>query len=361
MRTSKQAVFFWVLIPALMFAVAGLRAQEPAPEPPRETQEAQEAPDAPETREEAQEAEDDVERYQGGDVSFGGRVVVERGEVRGGDITCIGGAVLIEGTVEGQVTVIAGRLDISGTVDGDVTAIASSAALRDGATVAGTSSTSPGTCSAARSRVVGDLVNIGMGFGLPGMGWLGAIGSVFLYFAVLELLLIFLTLLVVSALVPERVRLISGETPVRWPGALLAGIAGYAALPIVMFLLLVSVLGIPLIPLVWCVFFVFKTMALAGVFHLVGSRLGRAMGREMSLLGAVLLGFAPFALARLVFSGLGFPLSSLGWLFVWMPLQVVAVGLMILTRGGGRGPAAVAPAAIVPELPAAPPAPAAGP
>jgi hypothetical protein len=350
-------VLFWVLIPALAFAVAGLRAQEPAPEPPRETREAQ---DTPETPEEVQEPEEDFGRYQGGDVSFGDRVVVERGEVRDGDITCIGGAVLIEGTVEGQVTVIAGRLDISGTVDGDVTAIASSAELRDGAKVAGDFVNIAGSLERGKSRVEGDLVNIGMGFGLPGMGWLGAIGSVFLYFAVLELLLIFLTLLVVSALVPERVRLISGETPVRWPGALLAGIAGYAALPIVMFLLLVSVLGIPLIPLVWCVFFVFKTMALAGVFHLVGSRLGRAMGREMSLLGAVLLGFAPFALTRMVFSGLGFPLSSLGWLFVWMPLQVVAVGLMILTRGGGRGPAAVAPAAIAPEVPAAPPAPAAG-
>jgi hypothetical protein len=336
------------------------RAQEP--EAPREpTQEQEQAP----------EPEPDWDRewshHGGGDVSIGGTIVVEKGEVRRGDITCITGTTIIDGTVRGQVTVIAGRLELRGRVTGDVVVIASTATLDDGARVTGDFVNIAGSLDRGDEAVIqGDLVDIGLGLALPGLGWLGSIGSVLVYFAVLELLLIFLTLLVVATLVPERVRLIGEETPVRWPGALLAGIAGYAALPIVMFLLFVSILGIPLIPLVWCVFFVFKTLALAGIFHLMGSRLGRALGgREMSLLGAVLLGFAPFALVRLVFSALGFPLSFLGWLFVWMPLQVVAVGLMILTRGGGRRPAVPAPvpapAASLPEAPPAPPAPAAGP
>jgi hypothetical protein len=296
--------------------------------------------------------------YQGGDVSIGGRVVVPEGEVRQGEVTSIGGTAVIDGTVDGDVTVIAGYLEVRGTILGDVNAIASRSSLHDGARIEGDFHNIAGTLHRGRAQVQGDLVNIGMGFPMPGLGWLGAIGSILVYFAVLELLLIFLTLLVVCALVPERVQLVSEETPVRWPGALLAGIAGYATLPIVMFLLLVSVLGIPLIPLVWCVFFVFKTLALAGVFHLVGSRIGRSMGREMSLLGAVLLGFAPFALVRLVFSAIGFPLSFLGWMFIWMPLQVVAVGLMILTRGGGRRPAVPAPAPVLPPTPAIPPTPA---
>ena len=296
--------------------------------------------------------------YQGGDVSIGGHILVAKGEVRHGEVTSIGGTAIIEGTVDGDVTVIAGHLEVRGTVLGDVHAIASRSVLQDGARIEGDFHNIAGALQRGNVQVQGDLVNIGVGFPMPGLGWLGAIGSVLVYFAVLELLLIFLTLLVVCALVPERVRLVSDETPVRWPGALLAGIAGYAALPILMFLLLVSVLGIPLIPLVWCVFFVFKTLALAGVFHLVGSRIGRSMGREMSLLGAVLLGFAPFALVRLVFSAIGFPLSFLGWMFIWMPLQVVAVGLMILTRGGGRRPPIPTAAPVLPPAPAMPPAPA---
>src|SRR6185436_6203523 len=260
---------------------------------------------APQAQESAPEST--PETYQGGDVSIGGRIVVPAGEVRHGEVTSIGGSAVIDGTVDGDVTVIAGHLEIRGKVDGDVNAIATTSTLHDGARIAGNFHNIAGTLHRGQAEVSGDLVNIGMGFPMPGLGWLGAIGSVFVYFAVLELLLIFLTLLVVSALVPERVRLVSDETPVRWPGALLAGIAGYAALPILMFLLLCSVLGIPLLPLVWCVFFVFKTLALAGVFHLVGSRIGRALGREMSLLGAVLLGFAPFAHVRLVFSAMRFP------------------------------------------------------
>ncbi|HEX5041862.1 MAG TPA: polymer-forming cytoskeletal protein [Candidatus Polarisedimenticolaceae bacterium] len=304
----------------------------------------------------AQEAE--PASHQGGDVSIGGRIVVPEGEVRHGEVTSIGGTAVIDGTVDGDVTVIAGHLEVRGTILGDVNAIASRSTLHDGARVDGDFHNIAGTLHRGRVEVQGDLVNVGMGVPMPGLGWLGAIGSVLVYFAVLELLLIFLTLLVVCALVPERVRLVSEETPVRWPGALLAGIAGYAALPILMSLLLFSVLGIPLIPLVWCVFFVFKTLALAGIFHLVGSRLGRSMGREMSVLGAVLLGFAPFALVRLVFSAIGFPLSFLGWLFIWMPLQVVAVGLMILTRGGGRRPAVPSPVPEYAPAPAIPPAPA---
>ena len=300
----------------------------------------------------------DAESYQGGDVSIGGRIVVPQGEARHGEVTSIGGTAVIDGSVDGDVTVIAGHLEVRGTVLGDVNAIASRSTLHDGARIDGDFHNIAGTLQRGRVEVQGNVVNIGVGFPLPGLGWMGAIGSVLVYFAVLELLLIFLTLLVVCALVPERVRLVSEETPLRWPGALLAGIAGYAALPILMFLLLCSVLGIPLLPLVWCVFFVFKTLALAGVFHLVGSRIGRSMGREMSLLGAVLLGFAPFALVRLVFSAIGFPLSFLGWLFIWMPLQVVAVGLMILTRGGGRRPPVPAPAPALPPAPMLPPSPA---
>lgn len=329
----------WILAVGLAMAAPGVRAQDEAPV-----------------------------SYQGGDVSIGDRIVVAPNEVRHGDIKCIGGTVVIDGRVEGDVNVIAGHLEVRGTVDGDVNAIASRSTLHDGARIGGEFHNIGGTLQRGRAEVQGEVVNIGMGFPMPGMGWLGAIGSFFVYWAILELLLIFLMLLVLCALVPERVRLVSDETPVRWPGALLAGIAGYAALPILMFLLLVSVLGIPLIPLVWCVFFVFKTLALAGIFHLLGSRIGRSMGHEMSLLGAVLLGFVPFAVLRMVFSAIGFPLSFLAWMFLWMPLQVVAVGLMILTRGGGRRPALPAPAPVLPETPAppsaspaAPPAPAAGP
>jgi hypothetical protein len=304
----------------------------------------------------AQESEPGAEptTYQGGDVTIGGHITVERNEVRHGDIQCIGGTARIDGRVEGDVNVIAGHLEVRGTVDGDVNAIATRSTLHDGARIEGEFHNIGGTLQRGRAEVLGEVVNIGPGFSMPGLGWLGAIGSFFVYWALLELLLIFLMLLVLCALVPERVRLVSDETPVRWPGALLAGIAGYAALPILVLLLLFSILGIPLIPLVWCVFFVFKTLALAGVFHLVGSRIGRSMGREMSLLGAVLLGFVPFALVRLVFSALGFPVSFLGWLFIWMPLQVVAVGLMILTRGGGRRPAVPSPVPVVAPAPAIP-------
>jgi hypothetical protein len=300
-------------------------------------------------------------RRQGGDVSLGGRIVVEPGEVRHGDLTSLGGSVLIEGRVEGQVTVVGGRLDLAGDVDGDVTLVVSNGRLRDGATVSGDLVNVGGPLHRGEAEVAGDVVDFGVGVPMPGLGWLGFLGSLVVYWAVLELLLVFLTLILVSALVPDRVERVAEETPVRWPGALVAGIGGYAGLLVVLVLLFFTILGIPLMPLLWCVFFVFKTLAMAGVFRLLGSRVGRALGREMSVLGSVLLGFVPFALLRLLFSGLGFPLSLLGWLALWMPLQVVSVGLLILTRAGGRR--AVLPATLpgpqppIPGLPPVSPAP----
>jgi len=76
------------------------------------------------------------------------------------------------------------------------------------------------------------------------------------------------------------------------------------------------------------------------------------MGREMSLLGAILLGFLPFALLRF----LPFCIGTL----VWLVLDAMAVGLVILTRFGGRrygaGPVPPAPVPPVagPPVPAAP-------
>ena len=53
------------------------------------------------------------------------------------------------------------------------------------------------------------------------------------------------------------------------------------------------------------------------------------MGREMSLLGAILLGVLPFALLRFVPFCIGFS--------IWFLVEILAFGYLILTRVGTRG------------------------
>ena len=71
------------------------------------------------------------------------------------------------------------------------------------------------------------------------------------------------------------------------------------------------------------------------------------MGREMSLLGAILIGFLPFAFLRFVPFCIGFS--------IWFLVEILAFGYLILTRVGTRGsPFAAAPPPVPPPPPAPP-------
>ena len=283
------------------------------------------------------EGEEFVVRHGSGRTSVGGTIRVARGEVQDGDVTVVWGNAIIDGTVRGNVTVVLGNLNVRGRVEGEVVGVMTRMRLDDDARIGGNLTSVGGTLDAADARIGGETVNIGIG---P----LSVAGSLFVFFKTLELLLVFVTMLVLAALVPDRIRTIAGEVPVGLVGSFFLGVAGYLGLMVGLALMFLTLLGIPLIPLAWCVFFVLKCLALAGIFHFVGLRLGRSFGREMSLLGSILLGFLPFALLRFV------PL--LGWWAVWMPLQLVAVGLLIRTRAGGRSAVPQAPVVATTAAPA---------
>ena len=116
-------------------------------------------------------------------------------------------------------------------------------------------------------------------------------------------------------------------------GAVFAGIAGYVLFAMLFTVLFVTVLGIPVAVLFWCVFTVFKWMGLASLFLATGRRLARSAGRAPSLPAAVVLGFLPFALLRLV----PFLVGNL----LWFAVEIVAIGWVIVSRAGKPPPAAV--------------------
>jgi hypothetical protein len=122
-------------------------------------------------------------------------------------------------------------------------------------------------------------------------------------------------------------------------------------------LLSVTVVGAVL---AWLLFIVLKWLGIAGMFHAFGQRVGGGLGREMSLLGAVLIGFLPFALLVLLPSAFGLAglvIAGTIGLFFWLFLEVPGVGLAILTAFGSRSnPERPAPAG-PPPRPAPPPPP----
>jgi len=288
-------------------------------------------------------------------VAIFGDVNVERGEVMHG-VVCVRGDVTIDGEVHGDVVVVAGKLDIEGKVDGSIVSVAGPIHLGDHAVVDGDLTNVGGSLDRGESEIRGSVVNVSpLGFNLPGLnlgGWgLGA-AWLFPWWTVLGLFLFFVAALVLAALVPDRIRLMSEETPVRLFTAFLFGLLGYMLLALTQAVLCVTIIGIPIAILVYFVFVILKWMAMCGIFHYVGTRLARSFGRQTSFLGAILLGLVPFGLIRLI------PTCCFGWT-VWFMVEIVAFGLLIITRLGTRPSTSegTVPAYVMPPAPTPAPAP----
>jgi hypothetical protein len=306
------------------------------------------------------EAVQDARIYRGGEVSIMTSIHIPANEVHRGDVVCIGCEAVIEGEVTGDIVVVGGSLTLSGEAGHDLVCVLSDVELQDG-TVIGHDFVS----------VLSNLDDLGASYGnerivvepfigLPSVGGaFGVLGAMILWGKALKFVVVFLVILILAIFVPERIRVLSDEFPVSYGLALLAGLGGYVILWVVNTLLAISVIGIPVAILLHLVFLVLKVLGLAGIFHFFGARLGRSMSREMSLLGAVFLGFLIFALILTLphFFGLfGLAVALTIRAAFWVLFELPAVGLILLTRAGGRP--RQRPQAQPPEAPAPPAAPA---
>lgn len=313
-------------------------------------------PDVPEPPEPAAEPEVASGVSQGHDrVSMGTSLRVGPGETVEGEVVCLGCSATIEGAVQGDIVVIGGKLTMSGSGNGDLVGVGSRLILKNGAKLDGQVVNVGGFLSNDGATVGGQVQDIGFGGWTPGLpfGGLGGIWGFVFWMKLFALLVVFIGILLATVIVPERVLRISDDAPLHPGQAFLAGLVTYIVLAMVQFFLVVTILGIPLAILLYFVFVVVKWIGLAGVFHQVGRRFGKRLGREMSLLGAVLLGFLPFALLRLI------PLC-IGWT-AWFLLEIFAVGYVVLTRVGGRPIRSSAPYPSAPSVPQPPPPPFASP
>jgi hypothetical protein len=346
---------------ALLVPVGTTGAQEPIAEPavaePPATATAPETAAEPESDEQstAEPLERETVRRRGDLVSiFNDHIEVPAHVEQWGNIVCIGGKVTIEGKLRGEVVVINGDAVITGRVTGSVVGVLSNLSLT-GARIDDQLVNVAGTLQKESTDVDGQLFNMGFGTGTISLARTFGVLGAFLFWARLcGLLVIFVVLLLLAATVPERIRRIAEETPNRIFAAFFVGLLAYLAYWILLLLLLATVVGFFVVLIL---FFVLKWIGIAGMFHWFGQRVGRGLGREMSLLGAILLGFAPYALIILApsaFGLVGFVISCAFYLLIWLFLEIPAVGLFILTRAGaGPRPASVVPASPIESPPAA--------
>jgi hypothetical protein len=298
-----------------------------------------------------------------------GRVVSERvgvltpitiaaDETVQGDVVCIGGSASVAGRVLGDVVVVGGTLGLTGAVEGQVVAVGSNVSFGPDASVRKDVVTVGSVIDDAGLEYGGQRINVIPVFGIPtARGAFGVFAAILGWMALLRVFLVFVVILAYLALAPRQVLELSEQVRSGYVRALFVGLVAHAAMFVLALLLAITVIGLPVLLVLLAGFWVLRILGRAGLFHAVGHGLGRGISREMSLVGATLLGFVPWAL--LVVLPLFFGLAGL---VVALAVRLVLKLLVDCPAVGGvlewlfeqrraRGAAAVPPPPAPPVVP----------
>jgi uncharacterized RDD family membrane protein YckC len=205
------------------------------------------------------------------------------GESTSGDVVVIRGHARIDGIVDGDLVLIGSDSEVSGTVNGDIVAIASKLRFSPGAVVNGDFT----SCLSAvgddtNLHVSGSRTNLDL---LPADTLLGlgqwVAGTILLlrpmspdsFTSWLWALLVLGLCLGIGWLFPKPLAETGVVLRERAPASFLCGLAIVPAAALLSFLLLITVVGILVIPLIFAAIFAFSLFGNAVVFQLIGQRL----------------------------------------------------------------------------------------
>jgi hypothetical protein len=318
------------------------------PEPPAEVQS---------PREIRQRIRDEMRKAQRR--SRGDRSVVARGqpvEIKEGETVdnavAYGGNLVVRGHVEEDAVVFGGNLDIYGSVAGDVRAFGGTVTLHPGASVEGEASAIGGqVIQEEGSFVEGDIESMeGASLGSLVLGEMkdslqkefkrsedkedskeaeahdeDDSGSAFPAF-ILKFAALFGLGFLGQILFPSRMKELAAEIREQPVNSGLTGSLGVVALIPISVILAITLVGIPVLVLMWLVIPLAAALGLAAVASEIGTRLPILRGRKTQA--------AALALGLLVLLGVG-AIPVLGWLVLGVA-NLVAFGAVIRTRFGSR-------------------------
>ncbi len=257
------------------------------------------------------------------------------------EIISFGGHVLIEGKVRGDVVVIGGSITVSGEVGQSVVGIGSRIVVKPTASIAkdlaalgGTLEKEPG-CTIGGDTIYFQTRELGDRLFRDGHLFKGAFSlSLIPIIVVVKLVIIFLWLIVAvmgAALFPKPIAFAAGEIRKHfWPtmGTGVVAIIVFTMLVFFAALLSFILIGIPIALALAVAGFIIKVFGRLAVFFLLGeSVLGAFRSRNISAMGAILMGLLVFSLAGFV--------PVLGFLFTFV-MNAVGWGIAIRTKFGSQ-------------------------
>jgi hypothetical protein len=218
-----------------------------------------------------------------GNLVTGQNFVLEKGESTSGDLVLVRGHAKIDGTVNGDCVLVGSDADVSGTINGDAVSVASKMRFSPGTVINGDFVSVVSTVSgSSHAHVNGERINLDV---FPPDTLLGFdkwfSGTVLLlrpmspesFASWFGALFVLAFCLGAGALFPRLLADTGKVLQERAPASLLSGLAIVPAAALFCFLLLITVLGVFVIPFVVATLVVFSLIGNAAVFQAIGQRL----------------------------------------------------------------------------------------
>lgn len=249
----------------------------------------------------------------GGDLTVRGHVLR--------DAVAVGGSLVLEpgARVDGDAVSVGGdiRIDPGTRVEGDAVSVGGHASIADGAYVGGDRNQ-----IGAGSLITRPLVS-GSGSGV--LAWIGGVVKKVGLGLVMALLCI-----VIAALAPNRVRTVITTVRQRPLMSFFSGLLALVVTTTASVLLAITLIGIPLVPVIWIGVALAALFGMTGVAALVGEAMPGRGRAHRSALRAIVLGVAFLTVVSLL------P-WHLGWVLIWLLISA-ALGAVILSRVGAVEP-----------------------
>ena len=332
-----------------------LRAQDDATDKKTEPVIVEEPVDMPAPSKESDDESTGHHWRRGEPAVMVGNDFVLKAEETAGDVVVVSGNATIDGHVAGDLVVVAGSAKVVGRVDGHMVVVLGSATLgpesqiqRDMCVVGGTLTRDPGARIGGNSRVISTL-GIFPNFewlknytvhGLmlarpiaPQVGWVWAVVGISL-----------LVYLLIAVLFPRPIQACVETLEKRPIASFFMGLLLFVLFAPLTFLLAVSVVGIVVIPFLFCAMIVAFLFGKVSVYRFAGTQLGKQFN-----LVTLQLPLVAFLVGAFIFCLL-YTIPILGFL-IWSAIIPFGMGAAALAACGGlrregNGKAIMAPAVV---------------
>lgn len=228
----------------------------------------------------AVEAQAEGKQVQGNVVRVGSDYVVDASTSFSGNIIVFGGNISIQGALEGRAIAVGGTVRVEGNVAGDIVAIGGRTVLLRGAAITGSVNAVGGGVERAENvELCGEVNSISLAQGLrvPQFRLFPfQPRSVPVY--TLYLLGLYLTVLAVGYLFPEHARTAGSVlAALPWRSLWVGAVALLLIVPLTV-LMVLSVIGRPLILVLWLGFLVAKLLGYVAMVRVTGALLVERLG-----------------------------------------------------------------------------------